>query len=97
MSEPVFDPITHNFIRKAVERLQEEFRGIFSPQTVGRFVDEAIASLAGSRITDFVPLFVNRFARERLRALAQTQGSLAKEVPEVLCVCPQRRSQSDGG
>ena len=94
MSDPVFDPVTHQFIRKSVERLQDEFRGIFSPQTVGRFVDHAIASLADSRIRDFVPLFVNRFARERLRALAQTQGSLAKEVPEVLFVCVHNAGRS---
>ncbi len=43
-------------------------------QTIQRFVDAAIASLAGSRIKEFVPLFVNRFARERLRALALVQA-----------------------
>jgi hypothetical protein len=71
MPEYVFDdPATHNFIRKGIERLREEFRGIFSNATIQRFVDEAIASLLGARIKDNVPPFVNRFARERLLALA---------------------------
>jgi hypothetical protein len=88
MPEYVFDdPATHNFIRKGIERLREEFRGIFSHATIQRFVDEAIASLSGARMNDYVPLFANRFARERLQALAQVQGQWAKGVPEVLFVC----------
>ena len=75
MPEYVFDdPATQNFIRKGIDRLRDEFRGIFSPETIQRFVDESIAALAGARIKDFIPLFVNRFARERLKALAQVQG-----------------------
>lgn len=88
------DPATQNFIRRGIERLREEFRGIFSHETIQRFVDEAIASLGDARIKDFVPLFVNRFARERLRALAQVQGTIAKDVPEVLFVCVHNAGRS---
>jgi arsenate reductase (thioredoxin) len=88
------DPATQNFIRKGIERLRDEFRGIFSPETVQRFVDEAMASLADARVKDFVPLFVNRFARERLRALAQVQGSIPKDMPEVLFVCVHNAGRS---
>jgi arsenate reductase len=88
------DPATQNFIRRGIERLRDEFRGIFSHETIQRFVDEAIASLADARVKDFVPLFVNRFARERLRALAQVQGAIAKDVPEVLFVCVHNAGRS---
>ncbi len=95
MPEYVFDdPATNNFIRKGIERLREEFRGIFSHATIQRFVDEAIASLSAARIKDYVPLFVNRFARERLLALAQVQGQWAKGVPEVLFVCVHNAGRS---
>ena len=95
MPDYVFDdPATQNFIRKGIDRLREEFRGIFSHETIQRFVDESIASLAGARVKDFVPLFVNRFARERLQALAQVQGSIAKDVPEVLFVCVHNAGRS---
>ena len=43
---------------------------------------------------DYVPLFVHRFARERLRALAQSEGKLTKEVPEVLFVCVKNAGRS---
>ncbi len=94
MADLVFDPVTHNFIARGVERLRDEFRGIFSHQTIQRFVDESIAALAGSRVKDFVPMFVNRFARERLVALAQSQGTLTKEIPEVLFVCVHNAGRS---
>lgn len=92
---PLFDdPATQHFIRKGIARLRDEFRGIFSEQTIQRFVDEAIASLAGARVKDYVPLFVNRFARERLLALAQVQGTMGKSVPEVLFVCVHNAGRS---
>jgi arsenate reductase len=95
MPEYVFDdPATQNFIRSGIERLRDEFRGIFSHETIQRFVDESIAAMAGARIRDFVPLFVNRFARERLQALAQVQGSMVKDVPEVLFVCVHNAGRS---
>jgi arsenate reductase len=50
---------------------------------------ESLEALSGARVTDYVPLFVHRFARERLRALGQVEGTIAKEVPEVLFVCVQ--------
>ena len=45
-------------------------------------------------MTNFVPLFVHRFARERLRALGQVEGKIAKDVPEVLFVCVQNAGRS---
>ena len=92
--QPFIDPATQNFIRRGLERLRDEFRGIFSAETIQRFVDEALESLSGARLKHFVPLFVNRFARERLQALAQSQGKVAKDVPEVLFVCVHNAGRS---
>jgi arsenate reductase len=50
--------------------------------------------LKGARVRDFVPLFAHRFARERLRALGQVAGMIAKDVPEVLFVCVQNAGRS---
>ena len=41
-----------------------------------------------------MPLFVHRFARERLRALGQIEGAITKQVPEVLFVCVQNAGRS---
>jgi arsenate reductase (thioredoxin) len=37
---------------------------------------------------------VHRFARERLRALGQVEGTISKDVPEVLFVCVQNAGRS---
>jgi arsenate reductase (thioredoxin) len=88
------DVITRNHLQKGLESLSEEFAGIFSTETVERFMAESLLALKGSRLKDFVPLFVHRFARERLRALGQVEGTITKEVPEVLFVCVQNAGRS---
>jgi arsenate reductase (thioredoxin) len=88
------DPITRRHLDKGLERLRDEFAGTFSAETVERFMAESLEALGGARLKDFVPLFVHRFARERLRALGQVQGTIAKDVPEVLFVCVQNAGRS---
>jgi arsenate reductase len=88
------DLITRGHVEKGLERLRDEFAGTFSPETVERFMAESLQALDGARLQDFVPLFVHRFARERLRALGQVQGTIAKTVPEVLFVCVQNAGRS---
>ena len=39
-------------------------------------------------------MLAHRFARERLRALAQADGALTKELPEVLFVCVHNAGRS---
>jgi protein-tyrosine-phosphatase len=88
------DPLARQTFARAIASLAEEFRGIFSLETVERYVDESIDRMSGARVVDFIPLFVHRFARERLRALAQAQGSIVKAVPEVLFVCVHNAGRS---
>jgi arsenate reductase (thioredoxin) len=93
MSETL-DPITRNQIEHAAHELHEEFAGIFSEETIARYIAESSDLLSNARITSFVPLLVHRFARERLQALAQAKGEVAKEQPEVLFVCVHNAGRS---
>ena len=88
------DPISRQTFARSIESLAEEFRGIYSLETIERFVDESIDRLAGARVVDFIPLFVHRFSREQLRALAQAEGAIIKDVPEVLFVCVHNAGRS---
>ena len=94
MPDGQLDPTSRSTFARSIEALHEEFRGIYSLETIERFVDESIDRLAGARVVDFIPLFVHRFARERLRALAQAEGALVKDVPEVLFVCVHNAGRS---
>ena len=88
------DPITRQTFTRSIESLAEEFRGIFSLETIERYVEESIDRMSGARVVDFIPLFVHRFSSQRLRALAQAEGTIAKDVPEVLFVCVHNAGRS---
>jgi arsenate reductase len=88
------DLVTQGHLEKGLESLRHEFAGVFSAETVERFMAESLQALTSTRIKDFVPLFVHRFARERLRALGQVEGTIAKAVPDVLFVCVQNAGRS---
>jgi protein-tyrosine-phosphatase/DNA-binding transcriptional ArsR family regulator len=94
MPDGQLDPTSRATFARSIEALHEEFRGSYSLETIERFVDESIDRLAGARVVDFIPLFVHRFAREGLRALAQAQGAIVSEVPEVLFVCVHNAGRS---
>ena len=77
-----------------VERLSMEFAGVFSHETIGRFVDESLAEWADARITVHLPTLIERFTRERLRAAGRVEGRLVSDVPEVLFVCVHNAGRS---
>jgi arsenate reductase (thioredoxin) len=96
MSQPldVLDPVTRQHVERAAEALQREFAGIFSQETIARYIAESTELLGGATVNVFVPVLVHRFARERLRALGQAEGAIVKEQPEVLFVCVHNAGRS---
>ena len=88
------DPVTQRHIDQAADRLAEEFAGIFSQETIARYLAESTDLLGEARINVFVPVLAHRFARERLKALAQAEGIIGKEQPEVLFVCVHNAGRS---
>jgi arsenate reductase (thioredoxin) len=90
----ILDPVTQHHVDQAAGRLADEFKGVFSEETIARYIAESLDLLGSSRINVFVPVLAHRFARERLRALAQVEGKLTKEAPEVLFVCVHNAGRS---
>ncbi len=88
------DPITLRHVQKLTDSLVDDFIGIFSRETIDRYVSKSVDLLGGARFSDFVPVLSYRFARERLRALAQAEGVVTKEQPEVLFVCVHNAGRS---
>src|SRR5688572_25996359 len=94
VAELDLDLITRTHLEKGLESLRDEFDGVFGTETIERFMAESLAEVGSARLRDFVPLFVHRFARERLRALAQADEKITKDVPEVLFVCVHNAGRS---
>jgi arsenate reductase (thioredoxin) len=90
----MLDPVTRHHVHHAAEALKEEFAGIFSVETIERYIAESLDLLGNSRITVFVPVLAHRFARERLMALAQAQDLVSVDQPEVLFVCVHNAGRS---
>ena len=88
-----------HLVGHAAARLHREFEGIFATETIERFIADSWSRVAHAKVQSFVPLFVERFARERLRALAKVEGRVMAEVPSVvfLCVHNAGRSQIAAG
>ena len=86
--------VTANHVRQAARQLKTEFAGIFSEETIERYIGDSLDQLGGSRINVFVPVLAHRFARERLKALAQADHLIAKDQPEVLFVCVHNAGRS---
>jgi arsenate reductase len=91
----MLSPEQELMVRQAAVRLAEEFTGIFSEETINRFISESRTDLEGrARLNTWLPIFIERFARDRLRALARIEGKVATERPAVLFLCVQNAGRS---
>jgi arsenate reductase len=90
----ILDPVTRARVEKAAEALQREFAGVFSQETIARYIAESTGLLGDAQIKVFVPVLAHRFARERLKALGQAEGVITKDRPEVLFVCVHNAGRS---
>jgi arsenate reductase (thioredoxin) len=70
----------------ACDRLCGEFEGIYDRKTIERLLDRSAQEFSGRGVESFVAILAERFARERLRAQAQTEGRLAKAGLQVVFV-----------
>jgi arsenate reductase len=88
------DPVTQRHVDNLAKGLVHEFAGIFSEETIHRYIGESVDLLGDSRINVYVPVLAHRFARERLKALGQAEGIVGKDQPEVLFVCVYNAGRS---
>lgn len=79
---------------EAAVRLQRGFDGIFNLETVQRFINDSLERLAGARYLDYLSLLAERFARERLTAIARLEGAIVTDNPTVLFLCVHNAGRS---
>ena len=89
-------PLMRGALDASTRKLSGQFRGVFSVETVALCVHDCFDQI-GDRPTvgpNFMPIFIERFARERLQAAAQAEGIVAKPLPEALFVCEHNAGRS---
>ena len=91
MSSPTWETLSLDqslALRHAANRLAGEFDGMFGVETIERFLHSSYDQFADrATVSKFLPLMAERFARQRLRALAKIEGLHDDGKPTVLFLC----------
>lgn len=95
MSETKLTAEQQYLIGQSARRLKDEFAGVFSVETIERFMTESRTSLESqATVTTWLPILIERFARDRLRALAKVEGLMTNQKPTVLFLCVHNAGRS---
>ena len=89
-----------HLVRKITAHLRADYAATFGVETIERFVIDSLQQmLPTAKVTGFLPVLAEKFAKERLRALGRLNGSLPSTTPGVffLCVHNAGRSQMAAG
>ncbi len=82
-------------LRSAAARLAEQFDGVFGTETVERFLTSSYDQFANrATAVNFLPVMAERFARQRLKALARVEGKADDGLPTVLFLCVHNAGRS---
>lgn len=82
-------------LRQATARLEDDFRQFFGTETIERFLVSSFDQFAASaRIRKFLPLIAERFARQRLEAVARLEGHRNDGKSVVLFLCTHNAGRS---
>jgi protein-tyrosine-phosphatase len=82
-------------LRKSASYLQSLFEGIFGKETIELFLQTSFDQFANrATIPNFIPLLAERFARQRLKALAKVEGKADDGLPIVLFLCTHNAGRS---
>lgn len=82
-------------LRTAATRLADEFDGFFGTETIERFLHSSFDQFAtNAKIIKFLPMMAERFAKQRLQALAKVEGLHDDSKPTVLFLCVHNAGRS---
>jgi arsenate reductase len=88
-------PEVHLALRTAAGRLASEFEGVFGSHTIEQFLTSSYDQFAQrATLPNFVPLLAERFARQRLKALARVEDKAHDGTPIVLFLCVHNAGRS---
>ncbi len=88
-------PTERQALSSAAHDLQREFEGVFGVETIQQLLETSYDQVAArARVSTFLPLFAERFARQRLRALAKVEGHHDDGLPVVLFLCVHNAGRS---
>ncbi len=95
MTDAVLTPDQQLALRSAAARLAEQFDDVFGRETIERFLTSSYDQFATrASATNFLPIMAERFARQRLNALARVEGKADHGLRTVLFLCVHNAGRS---
>jgi protein-tyrosine-phosphatase len=82
-------------LRTAASNLARDFDGMYGAETIERFLHTSYDEFADRAVViNYLPLLAERFARQRLRALAKVEGKSTTGTPVALFLCTHNAGRS---
>ncbi|HXP19180.1 MAG TPA: arsenate reductase ArsC [Streptosporangiaceae bacterium] len=82
-------------LRGAARDLHAQFRGVFGPETIESLLLSSYEELAATAtVRNWLVIGAERFARQRLDALAHAESRASGRVPSVLFLCVHNAGRS---
>jgi arsenate reductase (thioredoxin) len=88
-------PDTQLALKSAASNLKDDFAGIFGVETIELFLRTSYDQFADrATVVHFLPVLAEKFARQRLKALAKVEGKHDDGLPVVLFLCTHNAGRS---
>lgn len=95
MASHEMTPADRVSLHAAARDLHTQFRGIFGEETIESLLLDSYAELASrATVRSFLTIGAERFARQRLEALAHAQTAASGRLPAVLFLCVHNAGRS---
>ncbi len=91
----VMTPAERSCLHDAARDLHEKYRGVFGEETIETLLFSSYAQLAATAtVHNWLVIGAERFARQRLQALAHAESPAPGKVPSVLFLCVHNAGRS---
>jgi hypothetical protein len=77
-----FDERVLKMVESEVRTIKAQYRGQVSEESIDSMANESLQRLADSRVPQFVPLFVGRFTRDRIKQIVSSGRGTRIAHPE---------------
>jgi hypothetical protein len=77
-----FDERVLKMVESEVRTIKAQYRGQVSEESIDSMANESLQRLADSRVPQFVPLFVGRFTRDRIKQIVSSPRGTRAARPQ---------------
>jgi hypothetical protein len=77
-----FDERVLKMVESEVRTIKAQYRGLVSEESIDSMANESLERLADSRVPQFVPLFVGRFTRDRIKQIVTSARGARASGPQ---------------